>query len=258
MTTPKQPTSSAIVFKDLSYRYPDGTRALTEINLTIERGEHIALVGHNGAGKSTLLKQLNGVLLPTSGTVSVLGVEVNHHTLNQVRQLVGLVFQDPDDQLFSPTVKDDVAFGPRNQGLNKEEIARRVKEALELVGLTDRADRPTHHLSFGEKKRAATASVVSMRPQVWAFDEPSSNLDPSSRRLLENFISEIPETVAIVTQDLFFAARTCKRLIVMSSGQIVADGPTREILRQDRMLEEHDLDLRSRCELCRELYGEDC
>ncbi|WP_184615569.1 energy-coupling factor ABC transporter ATP-binding protein [Sphaerisporangium krabiense] len=228
---------------ELAYAYPDGTQALFGVDLTIGRGERVALLGPNGAGKTTLVMHLNGILTAGHGTVEVAGLPVRKDTLPEIRRRVGLVFQDPDDQLFMPTVREDVAFGPANLGVRGAELELRVKEALEQVGLPDIADRPPHHLSFGQRRRVAVATVLAMRPEILVLDEPSSNLDPASRRELAQILRSLDVTVLMVTHDLPYALELCERSLILSGGVIAADGPTREILADDALLAAHRLEL---------------
>ncbi|GHE30864.1 putative ABC transporter ATP-binding protein [Streptosporangium violaceochromogenes] len=227
----------------LAYAYPDGTQALFGVNLVIGRGERVALLGPNGAGKTTLVMHLNGILTPGHGTVTVAGLPVAKDSLREIRRRVGLVFQDPDDQLFMPTVREDVAFGPANLGIGGEELERRVKDALERVGMLEVIDRPPHHLSFGQRRRVAVATVLAMSPEILVLDEPSSNLDPASRRELAEILRSLDVTVLMVTHDLPYAMELCDRALVLSGGVIAADGPTREILSDAALLAAHRLEL---------------
>jgi len=243
-------SAPAIRFFDVSYQYPDGTLALDRVSFAIQPGEKVGIVGPNGAGKSTLLLHLNGVLLAKTGAVSINGIEVGKKTLREVRRAVGVVFQNPDDQLFSTTVAEDVAFGPRNMGLPAAEVDRRVKDALELVGLTGFERRSAHHLSYGQKKKVAIATVLSMMPPIWAFDEPSANLDSPSQAAVEQFIASRPDTVLVVTQDLSFAAETCSRLIVLVEGRLVFDGAVEELFARSELMTQWHLDMERRCRAC--------
>lgn len=227
----------------LAFAYPDGHQTLFGVDLRIERGERVALLGPNGAGKTTLVLHLNGILTPTSGSVAVSGLPVVREHLLDVRRRVGIVFQDPDDQLFMTTVAQDVAFGPRNLGLSADEVDARVEEALTDVGMLDVADRPPHHLSFGQKRRVAVATVLAMRPEILVLDEPSSNLDPASRRELAEIVDGLDITVLMVTHDLPYALQLCERSVVLSEGRMVADAATREVLSDGELMAAHRLEL---------------
>ncbi len=235
--------------RGLGYRYPDGQQALRGVDLQVHRGERVALLGPNGAGKTTLALHLNGILGgsgssgQTSGTVAVSGLPLTREHLGEIRRRVGLVFQDPDDQLFMPTVRDDVAFGPANLGLRGAELAARVAEALAAVGMAAYADRPPHHLSFGQRRRVAVATVLAMRPEILVLDEPSSNLDPASRRELAEILLSLDVTVLMVTHDLPYALQLCERSVILSAGVVVADGPTSQILSDTDLLAAHRLEL---------------
>jgi cobalt/nickel transport system ATP-binding protein len=230
-----------IEFHDLSFQYPDGTPALRGVSLTIQPGEKVALVGPNGAGKSTLMLHLNGILRG-QGQVKVGGVIVEERNLGKVRAAVGMVFQDPDDQLFSPTVFEDVAFGPLYMGLPEADVRRRTAQALAAVAMPGYAKRVSHHLSLGEKKRIAIATVLSMRPEILVLDEPSAGLDPRSRRGLIHLLQELPQTMLVATHDLRLVAEVASRTLVMDGGQIVADGPTTRVLQDQALLEAHGLE----------------
>jgi len=248
-------TDLAVDIRGLRYSYPDGTLALAGVDLLIDAGEKVGIVGPNGAGKSTLLLQLNGILTPESGEVRILGTPVVKANFKEIRRRVGVVFQNPDDQLFSPTVFDDVAFGPRNMGLSDSEVQGRVDEALAAVNLQGFEERSAHHLSFGQKKRVATATVISMRPEIWAFDEPSANLDSGTQRMLADFINALDRTAILVTQDLYFAAETCDRLVVLVEGRVEMDGPADEILSQADRLADFNLEFGHYCKICEKYRG---
>jgi cobalt/nickel transport system ATP-binding protein len=232
----------AIEITGLTYRYPDGTRALAGVDLAVAAGESVALLGPNGAGKSTLLLHLNGVLRPDTGTVAIHGVAISDETVRETRSRVGMVFQDPDDQLFMTTLADDVAFGPLNMGLSRGEVDRRVHEALHAVGLADEASRPAQHLSFGQRKRAAIATVLAMRPTVLVLDEPTSNLDPRARREMIGLLSSLAATKIVATHDMDLALRLCSRAVIMDEGAIVADGPAASIMSDAALVEAHGLE----------------
>lgn len=234
--------SHAVVLDHLSFAYPDGLVALREVDLRIEAGEKVALVGANGAGKSTLLLHLNGVLGALDGCVRIAGTPVKRDTLPQVRALVGLVFQDPDDQLFSPTVFDDVAFGPLHMNLPEPEVRERVALALAQVGMSGFEERMPHHMSVGQRKRVAVATVLSMRPAVLALDEPSAGLDPRARRSLIDLLHTLPQTMLISTHDMRLVAEVFSRLVILAEGMVVYDGPTAEALVDLALLEEHGLE----------------
>jgi cobalt/nickel transport system ATP-binding protein len=227
----------------VAYAYPGGHQALFGIDLHVHPGERVALLGPNGAGKTTLVLHLNGILTPGHGSVHVSGLPVTEDNLLEVRRRVGIVFQDPDDQLFMPTVRDDVAFGPANLGLRGPELDHRVQEALAAVDVGDLADRAPHHLSFGQRRRVAIATVLAMRPEILVLDEPSSNLDPASRRELADILRSLDVTILMVTHDLPYAVELCERSVVLSEGAIVADGATREVLADDALMARHRLEM---------------
>jgi len=231
----------SIEIQDLSFSYPDGHPALRDISLTIAPGEKVALVGPNGAGKSTLILHLNGIL-SGRGRVTVCGLPVEEKNLGRVRAAVGMVFQIPDDQLFSPTVYDDVAFGPLYQGLSPAEVDERVSAALAAVRMESYAGRVSHHLSTGEKKRIAIATVLSMQPEVLVLDEPTAGLDPRARRAFIHLLHEMPMTMLVSTHDLALVGEVFARMVIMDEGRIVADGPTQELLADERLLEAHGLE----------------
>jgi cobalt/nickel transport system ATP-binding protein len=233
----------AVEVRDLDFSYPDGRQALSGVSMRVEPRERVALLGPNGAGKTSLVLQLNGVLTPSAGSVFIGGVQVGRRTLTEVRKRVGVVFQDPDDQLFSPTVGRDVAFGPAHLGLSGAALEARVTEALSYVGLTDAVDRPPHRLSLGERRRAAVATVLAMHPEVLVLDEPTANLDPAARREFADLIKRLGMTTLLVTHDLPYALELCPRALVIDHGQIVADGPTRELLADTGFMSAHRLEL---------------
>jgi cobalt/nickel transport system ATP-binding protein len=229
--------------QDLAYAYPDGHQVLFGVSLEVTRGERVALLGPNGAGKTTLVLHLNGVLQPGRGSIEVAGLAVGAPNLREIRRRVGIVFQDPDDQLFMPTVRDDVAFGPNNLGLRGAEVDARVAEALAVVGMSDAAQRPPHHLSFGERRRVALATVLVMRPEILVLDEPSSNLDPASRRELADVLDPLDVTVLMVTHDLPYALQLCPRAVLLDGGVVVADRQTAELLADTELMRAHRLEL---------------
>jgi cobalt/nickel transport system ATP-binding protein len=224
----------------LSFRYPDGRQALQDISLVVSYGESVGIIGPNGAGKSTLLLHLNGIL-QSNGLVQVFGMPIEGKNLKSIRSKVGLVFQDPDDQLFSPTVFDDVAFGPINLGLTEEEVRQQVAQALSWVGMVGYESRSTHHLSEGEKKRIAIATVLSMNPEILVLDEPTSDLDPRSKWSLTELLKGLPMTKIIAAHDLEIVKALCQRTLLLDEGKVIADGPTEDILSDIPLLEAHGL-----------------
>jgi cobalt/nickel transport system ATP-binding protein len=234
----------ALDILDVHFTYPDGHAALRGITLRVEAGERVAVLGPNGAGKSTLCLQLNGILEPTGGLVSVSGLPVgDKKNLKEVRWRVGLVFQGPDDMLFMPTVGEDVAFGPSNLGLSEEEVQARVERALSVVGMEGASGRPPHHLSLGQRKRAAIAAVLSIEPEVLVLDEPSSSLDPCARREFGEILAGLSQTIVMVTHDLPYAHKLCERAVILDSGRIPSDGPATDVLGDADLLAAHDLEL---------------
>ena len=231
---------TAVEITDLHFAYPDGVRALCGVNLTIAEGEKVALLGRNGAGKSTFLMHLNGVLRG-AGAIRIMGRPLSEDSMRYVRAQVGLVFEHPDDQLFSPTVLDDVAYGPLYMGLPKEEVLDRARRALQQVGMVGFEERMPHRLSLGQKRRVAIATVLSMRPPILALDEPTSGLDPAARRDLINLLRELPQTMIVSTHDILMVRDLLPRTIVMDEGRVVADGDTRVILSDADLLESHGL-----------------
>jgi cobalt/nickel transport system ATP-binding protein len=234
-----------IFIENLSYTYPDGTQALRNINLSIKASERVALIGANGSGKSTLQLHLNGILMPQEGKVMIGEWLVTPENLRDIRNFVGLVFQNPDDQLFMPTVWEDVAFGPMNLGLRDEELIERVCQAMAAVNIDPDhyGQRSTENLSGGEKKRIAIAGVLAMQPQVLVFDEPSAQLDPRSRRQLIELLQSLHLTQLIATHDLDLALELCDRTVVLSQGQVVYDGETERVMNNADFLVQHALEL---------------
>jgi energy-coupling factor transporter ATP-binding protein EcfA2 len=231
-----------VVVDGLAFNYPDGHPALRGLSFSIQHGEKVALVGPNGAGKSTLLLHLNGILRG-SGDVRIAGQRLCDATLGTIRAAVGLVFQNPDDQLFSPTVIEDVGFGPLHMGLSAEEVRDRSERALERVGMAAYAHRLSYHLSTGEKKRIAIATVLSMDAAILALDEPTAGLDPRARRTLLNLLGELPVSMLVSTHDLRMVRELLPRTIVLDEGRIAADGPTEQLLSDAALLEAHGLEL---------------
>jgi len=231
-----------IEVENLAFTYPDGQRALYGITLKIEPGEKVALVGPNGAGKSTLMLHLNGIL-QGEGKICVAGLSMTAQNLGKIRAAVGLVFQNPDDQLFSPTVFDDVAFGPLHMGLPEATVRARVQNALAAVGMQGYTDRISHHLSIGEKKRIAIATVLSMEPEILVLDEPTAGLDPRARRTLINLLRQLEMTMLVSTHDIRMVAELFPRTVIMEAGQIVASGDTHTILADQALLAQHGLEM---------------
>ncbi|MDR6321452.1 cobalt/nickel transport system ATP-binding protein [Actinoplanes couchii] len=236
----------ALAISGLTFAYPDGRQALFGVDLSIADGERVALLGPNGAGKTTLVLHLNGILHGGGGRVEVAGLPVtprDRQAITEIRRRVGIVFQDPDDQLFMPTVAEDVAFGPSNLGVHGEELASRVTEALTAVGMLEHRDQIPHHLSFGQRRRVAVATVLAMRPSILVLDEPSSNLDPASRRELAGILADLPVTVLMVTHDLPYALELCPRSVILDGGRIVADAATGDLLADRELMAAHRLEL---------------
>lgn len=231
-----------IEVRDLHFAYPDGTEALKGISFRITHGGSVAIVGANGAGKSTLLLHLNGYLMSARGEVRIGETPLTRETMTALRRAVGMVFQDPDDQLFMPTVFEDVAFGPLNAGLPPDEVERRVSLALERVGMSHLKSRPPYKLSAGEKRAVTIATVLAMSPDVLIMDEPSSNLDPRGRRRLIEMLKSFEHTKIIATHDLELVVEVCSRVIVLDSGKIVAEGPTLELLNDESLMLAHGLE----------------
>lgn len=244
--------------KDLKYSYPDGTGALKGVSFLLTHGEAVAIIGANGAGKSTLLLHLNGCLMPQAGEVRIGGLPLNKNTLSHVRRTVGMVFQDSDDQLFMPIVYDDVAFGPLNLGLPPAEVDQLVNDSLATVGASHLKDRPPYRLSGGEKRAVAIAAVLAMSPDILVMDEPSSALDPKTRRQLIELLKTFKHTRIIATHDLDLVLDLCSRTIILRDGQVAADGPTLEILQNQELLDSSNLEkplCLQGCPVCRDKSG---
>ncbi len=231
-----------LLLENLTFHYPDGFQALKNISVSIDQGEKVALVGPNGAGKSTLMLHLNGILGGGETAVTIAGMSITKQNLPHIRAKVGLVFQNPDDQLFSPTVFEDVAFGPLHMGLPEAEVRVRVATALAQVGMADFGERLSHHLSIGQKKRIAIATVLVMEPEILVLDEPSAGLDPRGRRSLINLLRELSVTMLVSTHDMRLVQELFPRTIIMDDGRIVADGETAVLLADDELLERHGLE----------------
>lgn len=233
-------SDSLLETENLSYRYDDGTQALQSVSLHIAAGEKVGLIGPNGAGKSTLLLCLSG-LVSGDGVIRVEGEALTKSRAKEIRGRVGIVFQSPDDQLFMPTLRDDLAFGPINLGLSDQDVLQRVHESADGMRLTAMLDRAPHHMSMGQKRNAAIASVLAMRPAVLLIDEPSSNLDPRSRKRLIDVLQEQQAAMLIASHDLTLIERLCRRVLVIDGGRIVANGPTDDILKDAKLMEKHGL-----------------
>jgi cobalt/nickel transport system ATP-binding protein len=232
-----------VEFSDVYFRYPDGTNALNGVSLRITHGESVGIVGANGSGKSTLLMHTNGYLLPGSGTITIGDQKLDKKTRQEIRKKVGLIFQYPDDQLFMPTVFDDVAFGPLNLGLSPDRVRECVDDALKTVGGLGLREKPPHHLSGGQKSAVAIAAVIAMQPDILVMDEPASHLDPKSRRGLINLLRHFHHTKIIASHDLDLILDVCKRCIIIRGGRVIADGGSEEVLANERLLEENNLEL---------------
>lgn len=238
---------TAIQLEGVSYRYPDGTLALDGVNMKILKGERVVILGPNGAGKTTLVMHLNGIFTATEGDVKILGMPVEDRTVREIRSRVGVVFQKPEDQLFCSTLREDVAFGPLSMGLPESEVGERVRWALETVRLRGYEERASHHLSVGEMKRAAIATVLAMKPEVLVLDEPSADLDPESTRELVTFLKKLHEaegiTLVLATHNVDFASVLADRAFVMSRGRVVAEGTVHEVLLNELLVKEAGLEL---------------
>jgi cobalt/nickel transport system ATP-binding protein len=233
--------AKAIEIENFSYNYADGTAAVKGIDLAVEHGERVAFIGPNGAGKSTLLLGMCG-FIKGSGKVLIDGIEVKKENIKKIRTLTGSVLQDPDEQLFMPTLFDDVAFGPLNMGLEEMEIHRRVEETLTIVGLGGMGHRPPHHLSAGQKRAAAIATVLSMSPKIITMDEPDSSLDPRSRKRLLQLLRTLPQTLVIASCNMDFVARLCDRVVLLDGGKVIANETARKILSDAVIMEKHGLE----------------
>jgi cobalt/nickel transport system ATP-binding protein len=233
----------ALLVDGLAYAYPDGTQALFGVNLRVDPGERVAVLGPNGAGKTTLVMHLNGVLQAGAGRIEVAGLPVTKQHIKEIRRRVGVVFQDPDDQLFMPTVREDVAFGPANFGVTGEALETAVATAMAAVNVSDLVAKSPLHLSFGQRRRVAVATVLACDPEIMVLDEPSANLEPIARRELAEVLLSLNRTMLMVTHDLPYALQLCPRSIVIDGGVIVADGPTEEILADAALLAKHRLEL---------------
>ncbi len=225
-----------IELENVSFAYNTGDPVINDLTLTIEQGESVGIIGANGAGKSTLLQLLVGLLIPQQGRIVVGHTPLTPKTLSWIRERIGLVFQDPDDQLFMPTIAEDVAFGPRNRGLDEQTVSQLVKNALAIVGLSDLADRPPYKLSGGEKKAASLATVLAMEPDVLVLDEPTASLDPRARRQVINLLKQFEHTRLITSHDLDLILDVCDRTIVLQNGKILADGPSSQVLTDEKLM----------------------
>ena len=238
----------SIEIKNLYYKYPDGYEALKHIDLTLYKGESLGIVGPNGAGKSTLLLQLTGINRPSSGKIEINSLEVNKKNLSQIRKDIGFVFQNPEDQLFTTSIYEDVAFGPKNYKLSREEVDKRVTESLKKVGILELKNMAPYRLSGGQKNLAAIATAISMNPSILIMDEPTSALDPKARRNLINLLNSFDYTKVIASHDLDMILDTCDRTVVLKEGQIFADGNTPDILLDNDLMQECDLELPLSCQ----------
>ena len=235
--------SKYLEISNLTYEYPDGYKALNEISFDLEEGDSLGILGPNGAGKTTLILHLNGILGELDGSIKLNNVEFVEDNLAEIRKTVGVVFQDPDDQLFMPTVLEDVMFGPKNFGFSEEASKENAEEALKMVGMNDYQEKAPHHLSFGQKRKVAIASVLASKPQLLVLDEPSSNLDPSSRRELIDILLSLEISIVLVTNDLPMALEICPKSIVVNSGLITENGKTIDLLTNNKVMRENRLEL---------------
>ncbi len=232
----------AVEIENLSFKYPDGTAAIDNITLSIEHGQSVAFIGPNGAGKSTLLLAMAG-FVTGSGKVLIDGLQINRKNLKKIRGLIGSCLEDPDDQLFMPTLFDDVAFGPLNMGLDAGEVKARVADVLKTVGLNDMADRAPHHLSAGQKRAAAIATVLTMSPKIITLDEPDGSLDPRNRNNLVKLLAGLSQTLIITTANMDFAAAVADRVVLLDNGRIIADGPAQKIMSDSELMTTHGLEV---------------
>jgi len=232
----------AVEIENFSYDYPDGTKALVDINLIIKHGQKVALIGPNGAGKSTLLLAMS-VFLKGAGKISIDGIDATVKNAKKVRSVLGLVMQNPDEQLFMPTLFDDVAFGPMNMGLGEGEVRSRSADALKTVGLEGMETKPPHHLSGGQKRSAAIATILSMAPKIITMDEPEASLDPRTRNKLTELLKSLSQTLIIATCNMNFAASLCERAVLIDAGRIIADGDARKIMRDAKLMQTHGLEV---------------
>jgi cobalt/nickel transport system ATP-binding protein len=232
----------AIEIENFSYKYPDGSAALDNIDLSIEHGQSLALIGPNGAGKSTLLLAMAGFIKGT-GKVLVDGLQINRKNLKKIRALIGSCLEDPDDQLFMPTLFDDVSFGPLNMGLKAEQVKARVADVLKTVGLADMTDKAPHHLSAGQKRAAAIATILSMSPKIITLDEPDGSLDPRNRNNLVKLLAGLSQTLIIATSSMDFAAAIADRVVLIDNGRIIADGPAEKIMSDTKLMTDHGLEV---------------
>ena len=228
---------------DLSFKYPDGFKALENITFSLSKNERVAVLGPNGAGKTTFILHLNGILGNLDEEIEINNLKYTQENINKIRKTVGLVFQDPDDQLFMPTVLEDVMFGPKNFGYSIEEAEQNAVEALQKVKMLDYAEKPPHHLSFGQKRKVAIASVLASKPELLVLDEPSSNLDPASRRELVEILKNLDISLILVTHDIPMALEICKRSIILNGGKITTDDETYKILKDRTTMEDNRLEL---------------
>lgn len=236
-------THPAVQVEGVRFSYPDGHEALRGVDLRVEHGQRVAMLGPNGAGKTTLALQLNGIHRPDAGSIRIGGLAVEERNLPDIRRRVGLVFQDADDQLFMSSVREDVAFGPANLGVRGDELDRQVATALAAVGAASLVDRAPHHLSGGERRRVALATVLVMRPDILVLDEPTSGLDPAGRRELVGVLQQVAVSQLVITHDLPFALELCERAVIVSGGRVVADGATSDLLADEDLLHAHRLEL---------------